>query len=287
MRKEDNVISDEREASDCLLNKSLLAPIESPNLVRLGTKGDGGYVVPEDQIANCELLISLGLSDNWTFDKEFLAKNPAARVIGVDYTVGPWWFLRRVLLYSWKIFMNALLFNPRKVGKYISRWRNNIEYFSFFKKPNVHLRRRVSVGSETLDIRLGEILDSSPAQNIKPDVFLKMDIEGSEYGTAKDIIRCHDRIRCIAAEFHDLDKRTAEFNECMQGLSQHFSVVHIHGNNGASYDSVNDFPSVVEITLINKILLKGESSVSLSEYPRPGLDFPNNPGVPDYKLRFK
>jgi hypothetical protein len=287
LRKENSLISDAREASDCLLNKSLLAPIEYPNLIRLGTKGDGGYVVPEDQVADCELLISLGLSDNWEFDKEFLAKNPAARVIGVDHTVGRLWFQRRVLLYSWKIFMNALLCNPRKVGKYIDKWRNNLEYFSFFKKPNIHLKRKISPNSDKLDISLGEILDSNPAQNIKLNVFLKMDIEGSEYGTMKDIIRCHNRIRCVAAEFHDLDKRTAEFNDCMQVLSQYFSVVHIHGNNGASYDPVNDFPSVVEITLVNKTLLKAGSFVSLSEYPRPGLDFPNNPGVPDYRLRFK
>ncbi len=276
----------EKQACACSTNRCWRQS-STQNLVRLGTRGDGGYVVPEDQISKCGVLISLGLSDNWDFDREFLARNPAARVIGVDHTVGPWWFLRRVLLYSWKIFMNALLFNPRKVGKYISRWRNNVEYFSFFKKPNVHLKRRVSVGNNALDIRLGEILDTIPAQNTGPDVFLKMDIEGAEYGTAKDIIRCHNRIRCIAAEFHDLDTRTAEFNECMEGLSRYFRVVHIHGNNGAGYDSVNDFPSVVEITLINKSLLKGGSSVSLSEYPRPGLDFPNNPAVPDYKFQFK
>jgi hypothetical protein len=83
------LISGKSGASDNLLNKSLLVPIDYPNLVRLGMKGDGGYVIPEDEIRNCALLISLGLSDNWEFDKEFLARNPDARVIGVDHTVGP------------------------------------------------------------------------------------------------------------------------------------------------------------------------------------------------------
>jgi hypothetical protein len=149
------------------------------------------------------------------------------------------------------------------------------------------LNRKVSSGSEKIDISLGKIMDSTPPQNGDLDVFLKMDIEGSEYDATQDIIRCHNRIRCIAAEFHDLDKRTAEFNECVGSLLQYFSIVHIHGNNLASYDYRNDFPSVVEITFINKSLLQGEYRLSSTEYPIDRLDFPNNPALPDYRLRFK
>ena len=96
-----------------LLNKKLLKPIEYPNLIRLGTKGDGGYVVPEDQIKQCRVLLSLGLSDNFDFDKEFQEKNPESKVIGVDYTIGWWWFSRRILIYLWKMFMYSVLLNSR------------------------------------------------------------------------------------------------------------------------------------------------------------------------------
>ena len=202
-----------------MLKKSLLKPIEYPHLVRLGTKGDGGYVIPEDQIASCKLLVSLGLSDNFDFDKEFAAKNPAVRVIGVDHTIGSWWFSRRILIYIWKIFMYAVIFNARKKRKYIERLRTYLDYFSFFKAPNVHLKRRVASVSNKLDISLGKILEQSAAHlslksenahegsdvlTIKSeshflhDVFLKMDIEGAEYEIAEDIATHHERIRCIA-----------------------------------------------------------------------------------------
>ncbi len=279
-----------------LLNKSSLKPIEYKNLTRLGTKSDGGYVIPEDQISQCAVLVSLGLSDNFDFDKEFLTKNPSARVIGVDHTIGWWWFSRRILVYLWKVFMYAVIFNNRKREKYVERLQTYVSYFSFFKEPNIHLRRRVSSVSNELDISLGEILNfAKEGEHTRlhsssfgeQDVFLKMDIEGAEYGIAQDIARYHHRIRCIAGEFHDLDTRTREFNECFGQLLQHFYVVHVHGNNGAPYDAENDFPTCVEITLINKEVVGKEISFSNSELPRVELDFPNNPAVPDYIIRFE
>lgn len=269
-----------------MLIKSVLRPVENANLVRLGPKGDGGYVVPEDQIKDCELLISLGLSDNWLFDKEFLARNPHARVVGVDHTVGPFWFLRRTVKYAWKVVLYTMLVNGRKRSKYIFKLKNAAAYFSFFNGPHRHIKKRVSNRESRIDISLGRILESYQARNSNYDVFLKMDIEGAEYEVTRDIERCHERIRCMVAEFHDLDERTDDFNGCMQTLLHHFSVVHIHGNNGARYDRVNNFPSVVEITFVNKSLYVESPSVSTADYPRDGLDFPNNPGVPDYKLSF-
>ncbi len=270
-----------------LLDKSRLRPIDYPNLIRLGPKGDGGYVVPRDQINDCELLISLGLSDNWVFDKEFLAINSTAKVIGVDHTNGPWWFLRRILIYFWKLILYSSIRNRRKRDKYSAKFRNSIGYFSFFRDPRIHLKKRISASNGKSDISLGQILRSNFTQHAYHDVFLKMDIEGAEYETVPDIVLCQNRIRCIAAEFHDIDKKTSDFNECMKSLLQHFSVVHIHGNNGAGYDHINDFSSVLEITFINKSLLNEEFSFSTSEYPREGLDFPNNPGVLDFGLHFE
>ncbi len=286
-KEENDLMPNQSGAGNCLLNKALLKPIEYPGLIRLGPNGDGGYVIPGDQIKSCELLISLGLSDNWLFDKEFLARNPTARVIGVDHTVGPWWFLRRIFIYLWKIPLYALIGNRRKISKYATKLRNCVGYFFFFREPHSHLKRRVSTSGGRLDISLGQILDSNLGRPARHDVFLKMDIEGSEYGVVQDIVQYQNRIRCIAAEFHDLDKRTEEFNESMQSLSQHFCIVHIHGNNGSAYDYTNDFPSAAEITFINKSLIEWDLPFSAFQYPRERLDFPNNPAAPDYRLHFE
>lgn len=270
-----------------LLNKTVLKPVEYPILIRLGLKGDGGYVVPGDQIKDCNLLISLGLSDNWDFDREFLAMNPKARVVGVDHTIGSFWILRRILVYSWKVLLYTLILDRRKTSKYIEKVRNHFGYFSFFREPHVHLKKRASSRTGHLDISLGQILKSNPAFDTRHDVFLKMDIEGAEYDVTEDIICCQDRIRCIAAEFHDLDERTEEFNVCMQALSSHFFVVHVHGNNGASYDLKNDFPSTIEMTFVNRALFDRAFLPSTREYPRNGLDFPNDPNAPEYDLHFE
>ncbi|MBI5214458.1 MAG: FkbM family methyltransferase [Ignavibacteriae bacterium] len=268
------------------LNKHLLKPIEYPNLVRLGEKGDGGYVIPGDQITECDVVVSLGLSDDWSFDKEYRMKNPAVKIIGVDHSIGRWWFLRRILIYAWKVFLYGLLFNGEKRKKYLQRIHRYKEYFTFFQRPNIHIRKRVSTLRNATDIRLSDIVDMCPEKKSGHDIFLKMDIEGSEYEIAQDIVNAQHRIRCIAGEFHDLDTRTKEFNECMLGLTKHFYVVHIHGNNGATYDVQNDFPSVVEITFINKNVVGNDCSHSTALLPREGLDYPNNPAVPDYSIRF-
>ncbi len=277
---------DIKKNKSVLLDKSLLRPIEYQNLKRVGSKGDGGYVVPIDQIPNCETLLSLGLSDNWEFDKEFLAINPKVNVIGVDHTIGTWWFVRRIVLYSWEIILHSTFLNRAKRGKYVTKLRNSMEYFTFFGEPNTHLKRKVSANNGGINITLDRIFGSNPKASACHDVFLKMDIEGGEYDVTEDIVRHQNRIRCIAAEFHELDKRTDDFNKCIQRLSQNFLVIHVHGNNGAAYDRINDFPTVVEITFINKALLDHELLYSSHEYPREGLDFPNNSAVSDYGLKF-
>jgi len=145
-----------------LLDKQKLRPLVYPALTRLGPQGDGGYVVPTDQIAHCRSLISLGLSDNWEFDKDFLKLNPAVSIVAVDHTVGPAFFISGIPGCLCKILGYALLFNRAKLRKYTNKLRNYLEYFSFFKDPHKHLRKRVSgAASGALDITLSSILDTS------------------------------------------------------------------------------------------------------------------------------
>ncbi|HXE43213.1 MAG TPA: hypothetical protein VN516_09335 [Candidatus Baltobacteraceae bacterium] len=268
------------------LNKEQLRPLLYPRLVRLGPPTDGGYVVPEDQIAKCNLLVSLGLSDNWTFDKDFLKLNPSVKIIGVDHTVGSYFFISRLPLILFRIVSYALIFNRKKIRKHTARLNNYLGYFTFFKKPHKHIKKRMSDSMrDPLDITLDAVLNAA-GPGKEHDVFLKMDIEGAEYGLVPEIIKNRNRIRCIAAEFHWLDKQTEDFNRAIRALNEHFSLIHIHANNIGPYDHANDFPIGVEITWINKDLLKEELPVSTLNYPREDLDIPNTITKPDYKLAF-
>ena len=45
--------------------------IKKDELVRLGSIDDGGYVLPLKDVLSSDVLISLGISDNWDFEKHF------------------------------------------------------------------------------------------------------------------------------------------------------------------------------------------------------------------------
>ena len=74
---------------DIIDYKSLLQPHEllDDDLIRLGSNGDGGYVVPKKAIENCNLLISLGVGTNCSFDLAYINRNKNAKVIFYDGTV--------------------------------------------------------------------------------------------------------------------------------------------------------------------------------------------------------
>jgi hypothetical protein len=268
----------------CTLDKSLLRPLDYPGLTRLGTASDGGYVIPADQIAGCQYLVSLGLGKNWQFDVEFASRNPLAKIVSVDHTVGPRRFLTEMLQSSFKAPAYALAGRMEKSRKHAARLRNSLNYFTFFHGPHRHLKKRVAHADSALDISLDRIFASLPTSGAIHDCLLKMDIEGSEYEVIDDIVRHQRRIRCLAAEFHELDTRTADFNAAVSSLREHFALVHIHGNNYGAYDDHIDFPVSAELTFVNKSLIKRPLALATCSYPRPGLDVPNNPAIADYAL---
>ncbi|WP_125778642.1 FkbM family methyltransferase [Pseudoalteromonas rubra] len=268
-----------------LINKTALRPHHCPDLIRMGNKFDGGYIIPQSHIKNSQVLLSLGINDDWRFDKEFQALNPDCRVVGVDYTVGLGFIVRKTLQNSIKSLLNTLLFRHDKRQKYWTRLLNCVFFYSFFRGKNSHLQRRVSKTSGQLDISLDELIQQH-CGTPEDTVFLKMDIEGAEYQVIDDLCKHADRINVVAAEFHNLDTHTEHFNQFIAAMSERFHVVHIHGNNYGRYVDTIDFPETVEITFINKVLMP-DARPSTHSYPVAGLDFPNNPKKPDYSLAFE
>ena len=60
--------------------------INNSELFRLGSIDDGGYVVPKKTVKSSNLLISMGISDNWDFEKNF-RKNSKAKILAYDYSI--------------------------------------------------------------------------------------------------------------------------------------------------------------------------------------------------------
>ncbi len=268
-----------------LLDRKQLRPIEYPGLVRLGVAGDGGYVVPSDQVQATTTLLSLGIDEDWSFDRAFIAANPAARVIGVDHSVGPAWFKQRLRDSLADLLTGTLRGERRQARRHWRALKNAVDYFVFFRPPHRHIQKRVAATDDDANISLPSLLRvaGDPAAH---SVFLKVDIEGWEYQITAPLVDGADAINCVVIEFHRLGTRTAEFNRAIAHLLTRFRIVHVHGNNYSNYDTRIDFPDAVEITLLHHLLVPADAARSAHAYPRPGLDVANLPRRPDHPLRF-
>ena len=69
--------------------------VKLSNLIRIGPKTDGGYVIDKRIINKTKTLITCGLNDDWEFEKNFLQKNPDAKIIAFDHTVNRDFWIER------------------------------------------------------------------------------------------------------------------------------------------------------------------------------------------------
>ena len=73
---------------------NFLLPKFRCELIRLGQKNDGGYAIPKKSLENSKFVFGFGLSDDWSFEKDF-KKLSGAKVICYDLSVnGRYWLIR-------------------------------------------------------------------------------------------------------------------------------------------------------------------------------------------------
>ena len=51
------------------------------NLIRLGPKSDGGYVIDKRVIKKSKTIVTCGLNDDWDFEKSYLKKIPSVKLL--------------------------------------------------------------------------------------------------------------------------------------------------------------------------------------------------------------
>lgn len=235
-------------------------PIEAGGLIRLGSARDGGYVVSRRAVLASKLLIGMGLNDDWQFEKEF-RRLTDVEVVCFDHSV------------TWKFWLRyyveqILRLRWARLGRYIDyRW--------FFSRPGVE-HRPVRIGYEQPgEVSVARLLKEFSADNI----FLKIDIEGSEYRILDEVVKYSDRFTSVVIEFHDIDLHRHRIDEFVAGMSN-FSVVFLHANNFGGTDGQGD-PLVIEMCLVRSDLL---------DAPEPGeqrLELPANTSRhADIELRF-
>ncbi len=269
-----------------MIDLHALHPVEFPGLVRMGNAtGDGGYVMPPDLVREATMVFSLGLGTDWTFDEDVRRMNPRARLIGVDHTIHASDFFRSFVRAGIKRMVYRLLRDREKAMKYDRALELAKRYFALFANPNEHLEKMVGAGSGKEMVSIDALMRMA-GRDADGSAILKMDIEGSEYEVIPAIVAHADKITVIAAEFHDLDRDPARFNEAIAALRTAYVVVHIHGNNCGIWSSEINFPETVEITFVRRDRVPEPLVPAGGPFPRVGLDVPNDPDREDYVLPF-
>jgi len=267
-----------------------LRPFEVADLVRFGSKADGGYLVPRAVVERVDALVSFGVGFDWSVEAAVHALLPKIPIHSYDHTIGVSVFarLRREA-------RNALLKSPlrfmagrgpwsdlrARYADYRARrsWYSNYE--SFFIGNRVHYPERVFNRKEHAShVTVDDVFSRLPAC---VNVFLKMDIEGDEYRVIKDILKYWDRIALLVIEFHDTEPYRSTFVERAMEICGRFDIVHLHGNNFGSV-AADGLPEVLEITFARREFVPANRR--RTRLPLDGLDCPNNPQRPDLMLRW-
>jgi hypothetical protein len=100
-------------------------------------------------------------------------------------------------------------------------------YDRFFRGPVKHFEERIyNRIDRPYDVTLSRVFERAASNKI----FLKVDIEGSEYRIIDAIAEFADRIVGLVVEFHDTDPLRPVFVDAIRKLQQHFEIVHVHAN---------------------------------------------------------
>ena len=243
------------------------------NLLRVGPRKDGGYIIDRRVIKKSKTVITCGLNDDWEFEKHYLRINSKSKVIAYDHTVNKkFWKMRfkkdfLALIMLKKITINKIL----DVFKYIN-------YKIFFQNKNTHISKKVVLKKKNKnEISLTEIL------NNKENVILKIDIEGDEYKILNTVNKEQKKINLLIIEFHNISKNMTKIKKFLSNSK--LKIIHLHANNYGGVDKFNN-PNVIEVSLINSKKFLVNRKKSTEYYPIPGLDFKNLKRREDIRLRF-
>jgi len=213
-------------------NLDWLIPVDV-ELVRLGDKTDGGYLIPKLALDSADALLSLGLGENWSFDEEWHQFKPNDPVHLYDGTKTKATFPLPQAVWN--------RFQPLDLVKM---------YTDFFQENRRHW-------VENVGRNRGETPLATCLERLQGDkVFLKSDIEGGEYVILPELLEHSDRIICIAAEFHGVNSNRAQFKSAIMQLKEKYEIVHVHANITQPFGP-EGLTEAIEITLLKKDLCQG------------------------------
>ena len=209
-----------------------LRPFDCPNLIRLGRNYDGGYIVNKHDVTKAKCLLSFGISHDWSFEREFSKfNNNKISAFDGSVSVGSIW------RHSWK---NIFRFD--RLDILIDAWRTIFFIHRFFDaKLRVFESKFVGLQSAEFQIALSDAIKNEGDSSI----FIKMDIEGSEYELLNVLLQNAQSVEGLAIEFHDVANNLQLIKEFIQ--SYPLTLVHTHINN-CGPPEINNLPQMIELS---------------------------------------
>jgi hypothetical protein len=196
--------------------------------------------VDERDVRASEGLVSMGIDDNWTFERAFrkIKRVPVHAYDGCTST-----------LYLLQVSQKAL---SARNWRWLARSLINvIDYHWFFSsRSQRHFRQFVGTsdyayeqtGAPTVSLArvFNSMLEVGGAK-----VFLKIDIEGAEYEMLDEVVIRAATTTGLAIEFHDCDKRMEEIVSFVDRYP--LTLVHVHANTYGGLGNGN-VPCALELT---------------------------------------
>ena len=217
---------------------------ENLNMVRIGNKHDGGYVMCEPSMMGGNVAYSFGIANDVSWDMDMAKRG--YEVYMYDHTI------------------DGLPENHKK--------------FHFFKKG----LSEKGVDYENL-FTLQTLINNNHHLN-QENMVLKVDIEGSEYGFLRNEqydLRCFSQ---IVIELHNILDFNIAIKEAIARLVETHISVHLHANNYGKVYYIDGipFPDTLEATFVRRDIVRPCKSDTYT-LPL-GVDSPNWEGVGDINL---
>ena len=273
---------------------NFLKPTKFNDLIRIGNKYDGGYIVPESLLKETDGLISFGYGYDPSFEYEYI-KLTNKNVFIYDYSCSSYYLIKLFLKY-----LKRFLLLRKKMKDVALHFENLKKHINFLRNKKINYQKKKIVPNKTKSSKVfapthsaGEVPFISSEvtvdhifknSNLKK-LILKCDIEGTEYLIIDDILKHYERIDIITMEFHWVDKSLKDFEESIKKILKYFTIVHIHGNNHYQFVENINIPIIPEITFVKKEYITERND--LNEFPVKDLDNPNNRFVEDLFFHFK
>lgn len=268
-----------------------LKPVPVSNKCRIGRDRDGGYVLYQPALDQCDFLIGYGIGWDISFETDLLNHY---RINGriFDHTMLPQkgLFDKNIIQ---KNLRNGRIGKTLLYCKTMRKWKRKLNRLQ--KKGIAFVNEGVAAQKEFLCDTLENHLRAAGYNG--NNALLKMDIEGNEYALFKNESFLNQLVHFnqVCMEVHDVKNKLVELKDFIAAITPAFTLIHIHGNNyGEQFTLYKEnraalqFPDILELSFTRTALIRPEDRLPHEiNYPQPELDKPCDSAQPDYRLEFQ